>query len=114
METFLIEISAAILKFKDKDRSHLMEKICGSTGQKGTGKWMAISALEYGMPVTHNLIGESVFACGAVMSNEKHILSLQSFQNPCQASWPPSRPGSSVKQQGHLSAATINQVYQST
>merc|ERR1712071_205883 len=31
-----------------------------AAGQKGTGKWTAISALEYGMPVT--LIGESVFA----------------------------------------------------
>merc|ERR1711944_118220 len=38
----------------------LLEKIRDAAGQKGTGKWTAISALEYGMPVT--LIGESVFA----------------------------------------------------
>lgn len=37
-----------------------MEKIRDSAGQKGTGKWTAISALEYGVPVT--LIGESVFS----------------------------------------------------
>ena len=37
-----------------------MEKIRDSAGQKGTGKWTAVAALEYGMPVT--LIGESVFA----------------------------------------------------
>lgn len=38
----------------------LLEKIRDSAGQKGTGKWTAISALEYGTPVT--LIGEAVFA----------------------------------------------------
>ncbi|PSN53887.1 6-phosphogluconate dehydrogenase [Blattella germanica] len=40
--------------------SSLVEKIRDSAGQKGTGKWTAVAALEYGMPVT--LIGESVFA----------------------------------------------------
>merc|ERR1711982_286313 len=55
-----IEISAHILKYKDTDIQPLVEKIRDSAGQKGTGKWTAISALEYGMPVT--LIGESVFA----------------------------------------------------
>lgn len=38
----------------------LVEKIRDSAGQKGTGKWTAIAALEYGIPVT--LIGESVFS----------------------------------------------------
>lgn len=38
----------------------MVEKIKDSAGQKGTGKWTAIAALEYGVPVT--LIGESVFA----------------------------------------------------
>lgn len=40
--------------------SPLLEKIRDSAGQKGTGKWTAIAALEYGTPVT--LIGEAVFA----------------------------------------------------
>ncbi len=39
---------------------YLVEKIKDSAGQKGTGKWTAIAALEYGVPVT--LIGESVFS----------------------------------------------------
>lgn len=39
---------------------YLVEKIRDSAGQKGTGKWTAIAALDYGMPVT--LIGEAVFA----------------------------------------------------
>ena len=60
LDSFLIEISTAILKYKDEKGEFLLEKIRDAAGQKGTGKWTAISALEYGMPVT--LIGESVFA----------------------------------------------------
>lgn len=56
LDSFLIEITADILKFKDKDGTHLLPKIRDSAGQKGTGKWTAISALEYGTPVT--LIGK--------------------------------------------------------
>jgi len=60
LDSFLIEISSNILKYKDESGDFLLEKIRDSAGQKGTGKWTAISALDYGMPVT--LIGESVFA----------------------------------------------------
>ncbi|XP_001627413.2 6-phosphogluconate dehydrogenase, decarboxylating isoform X2 [Nematostella vectensis] len=60
LDSFLIEITKNIMAYKDADGSPLVEKIRDSAGQKGTGKWTAISALEYGMPVT--LIGESVFA----------------------------------------------------
>ena len=55
LDSFLIEISANIIKYKDTDDQPLVEKIRDAAGQKGTGKWTAISALEYGMPVT--LIG---------------------------------------------------------
>lgn len=55
LDSFLIEITANILKFQDSDGKHLLPKIRDSAGQKGTGKWTAISALEYGVPVT--LIG---------------------------------------------------------
>ena len=57
LDSFLIEISANILKYKDTDGQPLVEKIRDAAGQKGTGKWTAISALEYGMPVT--LIGKA-------------------------------------------------------
>uniref|UniRef100_A0A8D8UB87 6-phosphogluconate dehydrogenase, decarboxylating n=2 Tax=Cacopsylla melanoneura TaxID=428564 RepID=A0A8D8UB87_9HEMI len=60
LDSFLIEITTDILKFKDTDNSPLVEKIKDNAGQKGTGKWTAISALDYGVPVT--LIGESVFS----------------------------------------------------
>ena len=60
LDSFLIEISANILKYKDTDGEPLVEKIRDAAGQKGTGKWTAISALDHGVPVT--LIAESVFA----------------------------------------------------
>ncbi|GAB0198786.1 6-phosphogluconate dehydrogenase, decarboxylating [Grus japonensis] len=70
LDSFLIEITANILKFKDSDGKYLLPKIKDSAGQKGTGKWTAISALEYGVPVT--LIGEAVFArCLSSLKDER-------------------------------------------
>uniref|UniRef100_A0A8C3UM27 6-phosphogluconate dehydrogenase, decarboxylating n=1 Tax=Catharus ustulatus TaxID=91951 RepID=A0A8C3UM27_CATUS len=70
LDSFLIEITANILKFKDSDGKYLLPKIRDSAGQKGTGKWTAISALEYGVPVT--LIGEAVFArCLSSLKDER-------------------------------------------
>merc|ERR1712048_331436 len=70
LDSFLIEISTNILKYRDESGDILLEKIKDAAGQKGTGKWTAISALEYGMPVT--LIGESVFArCLSSIKSER-------------------------------------------
>ena len=60
LDSYLIEISTTIFGKKDEDGSPILDKILDTAGQKGTGKWTAISALDLGMPVT--LIGESVFA----------------------------------------------------
>lgn len=60
LDSFLIEITRDVLKFDDDDGKPLVDKILDSAGQKGTGKWTAINALDLGMPVT--LIGEAVFA----------------------------------------------------
>ncbi|HLR46822.1 MAG TPA: decarboxylating NADP(+)-dependent phosphogluconate dehydrogenase, partial [Deinococcales bacterium] len=60
LESYLVEITADILAFRDADGEPLLEKILDSAGQKGTGKWTAVNALEEGVPLT--LIGEAVFA----------------------------------------------------
>lgn len=60
LDSYLIEITSTILKKKDSDGTPLVDKILDVAGQKGTGKWTAINALDLGMPLT--LIGESVFA----------------------------------------------------
>jgi 6-phosphogluconate dehydrogenase len=60
LDSYLIEITAAILGFKDSDGSALVDKILDAAGQKGTGKWVSQSALDAGVPLT--LISEAVFA----------------------------------------------------
>jgi 6-phosphogluconate dehydrogenase len=70
LDSFLIEITRDVLRFNDEDGSPLVEKILDSAGQKGTGKWTAINALDLGMPVT--LIGEAVFArCLSSLKDER-------------------------------------------
>eukprot|EP01027_Heterolobosea_sp_BB2_P003573 GEZU01005404.1.p2 GENE.GEZU01005404.1~~GEZU01005404.1.p2 ORF type:complete len:418 (+),score=182.47 GEZU01005404.1:76-1329(+) len=71
LNSFLIEITRDILAYKDpEDGQPLVEKIRDSAGQKGTGKWTAISALDMGTPVT--LIGEAVFArCLSSLKEER-------------------------------------------
>jgi len=60
LDSFLIEITRDILAFDDEDGTPLVEKILDSAGQKGTGKWTAINALDLGIPLT--LVGEAVFS----------------------------------------------------
>jgi 6-phosphogluconate dehydrogenase len=60
LDSYLIDITKDILAVKDEDGEPLVDKILDTAGQKGTGKWTGISALDLGVPLT--LIGESVFA----------------------------------------------------
>ncbi|MCI0519379.1 MAG: decarboxylating NADP(+)-dependent phosphogluconate dehydrogenase [Chloroflexi bacterium] len=60
LESYLIEITAEILAFLDADGAPLVEKILDSAGQKGTGRWTVVSALENGVPLT--LVAEAVLA----------------------------------------------------
>ncbi|KAJ8520903.1 hypothetical protein ONZ45_g2302 [Pleurotus djamor] len=70
LDSFLIEITANILKFNDDDGEPVVTKILDKAGQKGTGKWTAIAALDAGTPVT--LIGEAVFArCLSAIKDER-------------------------------------------
>ncbi|QHS53526.1 decarboxylating NADP(+)-dependent phosphogluconate dehydrogenase [Edaphobacter sp. 12200R-103] len=70
LDSYLIEITSKIFAKKDDDGQPLIDKILDTAGQKGTGKWTAISALDLGQPVT--LIGESVFArCLSALKDER-------------------------------------------
>jgi 6-phosphogluconate dehydrogenase len=69
LDSFLIEITRDILAYEE-DGKPLVEQIMDRAGQKGTGKWTAITSLDLGMPVT--LIGESVFArCLSAIKDER-------------------------------------------
>ncbi|KAJ1649223.1 phosphogluconate dehydrogenase (decarboxylating) gnd1 [Dispira simplex] len=70
LNSFLIEITRDIMKFNDTDGQPLVSKILDTAGQKGTGKWTAISSLDMGVPVT--LIGEAVYSrCLSALKGER-------------------------------------------
>lgn len=70
LDSYLIEITRDIMAFKDDDGEPLVEKILDTAGQKGTGKWTGISALNLGVPLT--LIGEAVFSrCLSSIKDER-------------------------------------------
>jgi 6-phosphogluconate dehydrogenase len=70
LDSYLIDITQQIFAKKDDDGQPLVDYILDAAGQKGTGKWTCISALDTGTPVT--LIGEAVFArCLSAMKAER-------------------------------------------
>ena len=69
LDSYLIEITRDILGYKDDKGEPLVEKILDTAGQKGTGKWTGVAALDLGIPLT--LIGESVFA--RCLSSQKDL-----------------------------------------
>ncbi|ORZ04382.1 6-phosphogluconate dehydrogenase, decarboxylating [Absidia repens] len=70
LDSFLIEITRDILKYKDTDGEPLVTKIRDTAGQKGTGKWTGIDSLDRGIPVT--LIGEAVYSrCLSSLKDER-------------------------------------------
>ena len=70
LDSYLIEITRDILAYKDEDGQEVLDLILDTAGQKGTGKWTGITALDLGMPLT--LIGEAVFArCLSAMKEER-------------------------------------------
>jgi 6-phosphogluconate dehydrogenase len=78
--SYLIEITRDILRYKDIDGLPLAEKILDTAGQKGTGKWAGIAALEFGVPLT--LIGEAVFGrCLSAAKNER-VRAAEIFSSP--------------------------------
>ncbi|PHH70997.1 hypothetical protein CDD82_6802 [Ophiocordyceps australis] len=70
LDSFLIEITRDLMYYNDDDGKPLVEKILDKAGQKGTGKWTAVNALDLGMPVT--LIAEAVLArCLSSIKDER-------------------------------------------
>ena len=70
LDSYLVEITRDILAYKDEDGQPIVDKILDTAGQKGTGKWTAVAALDEGIPLT--LIGEAVFArCLSAIKGER-------------------------------------------
>ena len=70
LDSYLIEITRDILAFKDEDGKPIVDKILDTAGQKGTGKWTSVTALDMGIPLT--LISEAVYArCLSALKDER-------------------------------------------
>jgi 6-phosphogluconate dehydrogenase len=80
LDSYLIEISRDIFAKKDEDGTPIVNIILDAAGQKGTGKWTAISALDLGQPLT--LIGESVFARCLSALKEERVEASKILQGP--------------------------------
>ncbi|MDC3389003.1 decarboxylating NADP(+)-dependent phosphogluconate dehydrogenase, partial [bacterium] len=80
LNSYLIEITSDILKFKEEDGSYLVDNILDTAGQKGTGKWTALVALDLGSPLT--LIGEAVFSRYLSAIKEERVEASKELSGP--------------------------------
>ena len=80
LNSYLIEITADIFKFKEEDGSYLVDNILDTAGQKGTGKWTASVALDLGSPLT--LIGEAVFSRYLSSIKEERVEASSQLSGP--------------------------------
>jgi 6-phosphogluconate dehydrogenase len=80
LDSYLIEITRDILAKKDDDGRYVLDYILDTAGQKGTGKWTAIAALDAGVPLT--LIGESVFARSLSAQKEERVAASGILRGP--------------------------------
>jgi len=79
LESYLIEITSEILRKKEEDK-YVVDVILDVAGQKGTGKWTVISALDSGVPLT--LISEAVFARCLSAQKEDRISASKILTGP--------------------------------
>ncbi len=70
LNSYLIEITRDILAYKDEQGNEVIDLILDTAGQKGTGKWTVVAALDSGQPLT--LIGEAVFGrCLSALKDDR-------------------------------------------
>jgi len=83
LDSYLIEITRDILGYKDENGRAVLDVILDTAGQKGTGKWTAITALDTGQPLT--LVTEAVFArCLSAIKDER-VAASKVFNGPDKA-----------------------------
>ncbi|MFC3418158.1 NADP-dependent phosphogluconate dehydrogenase [Salinicoccus hispanicus] len=80
LNSYLIEITARILEFKDDEGNYVLDLILDKAGQKGTGKWTGIEGLKLGIPLS--LITDSVFVrCISSLVEERQLVS-EAYTSP--------------------------------
>ncbi len=79
LSSYLIEITAEILRIRDPDGTPRVLNILDAAGQKGTGRWTVIEALQLGIPLT--LIGEAVFARALSARRDERLLAAERLES---------------------------------
>lgn len=82
LDSYLIQITAEILHAQDDSGGYVLDTILDSAGQKGTGKWTSIHALNFGVPL--NLITESVYARFISTLKPERVLASSVFSSEVQ------------------------------
>lgn len=80
LDSYLIEITSEILAHQDEDGTPLVNKILDAAGQKGTGKWTSVNALDLGIPLT--LITESVYSRYLSAQKEERVAASKVMSGP--------------------------------
>jgi len=80
LDSYLIQITRDILGHQDEDGRPLVDKILDTAGQKGTGKWTGISALDLGIPLT--MIVEAVLGRSLSALKEERVVASQVLSGP--------------------------------
>jgi len=80
LDSYLIEITRDILAYKDEDGKEVIDLILDTAGQKGTGKWTVLAALDAGQPLT--LIGEAVFARCLSAIKDQRVAASKELSGP--------------------------------
>lgn len=80
LNSYLMEISSEIMAYKDENKLPLIDNILDVAGQKGTGKWAVMAALDAGIPLS--LISESVFARCLSAQKEERVAAATSLRGP--------------------------------
>jgi 6-phosphogluconate dehydrogenase len=80
LDSYLIQITADILAYRDSDGEPLVDKILDTAGQKGTGKWASVVSLDLGIPLT--LIGEAVYARCLSAVREERVAAAEKLSAP--------------------------------
>ncbi len=80
LDSYLIEITRDILAVKDEEGGYVLDVILDAAGQKGTGKWTAVSALDLGVPMT--MVTEAVYARSLSALKDERMAAAKILHGP--------------------------------
>ena len=82
LDSFLIQVTSEVLRQRDpaKPKRYLVDVILDSAGQKGTGRWTAVNALDSGVPAT--TITEAVFARAISALKDQRVAASKKLRGP--------------------------------